>query len=195
MRDRLPSIYSDRFRLEGLAQGRGTWIDLDMLLLRPLPSQDYLFAWEAPKAVCNAILRLPAGSPVLGEYLKFLRRSPTMLCSPDRSLKHCVGRHWHAFIRPKMGMAAPLPDTGPKLLTHLLRKHGLLGEALPIEAFYPVHPSAEQLAGLQGPLSFGPETIAVHLWRYLYRRTVGTAPPRSGWLAEQAQRLRVNVEA
>jgi hypothetical protein len=187
----LPQTYSNLFRLEGIAAGAGTWIDLDMVLLKPLPTAPYLFGWEGETAVCNSVLSLPTKSAVLIEYLDMLHSDPAMLSAPSRSWHQRFNRRIKAISRPIRGKAPPLPDSWPLLLTHLLGKHGLLPYAQPRSVFYPVPPVKHVMSRLHVPgvlESFVmPDTVGVHLWRHLYRKLNGPDEPREGWLASRLE--------
>ena len=57
------ALFSNLFRYEVQRQGLGTWIDTDLYLLQPLDfTQPYLFGYETPGMLNNAVLRLPADS-------------------------------------------------------------------------------------------------------------------------------------
>ena len=189
----LPQTYSNLFRLEGIAVGAGTWIDLDMVLLKPLPTAPYLFSWEGETAVCNSVLSLPTKSAVLTEYRGMLHSDPAMLSAPSRSWHQKVNRRIKAISRPLRGKAAPLPDSGPLLLTYLLGKHGLLPHAQPRSVFYPVPPVEQVMSRLHVPgvlESFlAPDTVGIHLWRHLYRKLNGPGQPRAGWLANRLEQM------
>lgn len=198
IRDKLPSIYSDRFRLEALRRNVGTWIDLDVVLLKPLPNLDYLYGWERHDTISNAILRLPSDSLILAEYLEAVRRNPTLMAADCRPLKKRLGRRIQTFIRPLVGQLAPLPDTGPVLLTHLLKKHCLEGRAQPIDVFYPIRPDPRHMHRITDTAfvreHITANTIGVHLWRYLFRMTAGNKQPISGWLCGDS-RAKLAAEA
>lgn len=194
LRTRLPAIYADRFRLEGISQGRGAWVDLDLLMLKPMPDKDFLFGWECCKAINNAVLRMPPDSAILGEYLHILRRNPTLLSAPQRPWRKKAGRLYRSAVRRLRGAEMLFPDTGPMLLTHLVKKHGLAAEAAPPSVFYPVAPPDVQdfHSGTDATRHIRPDTVAMHLWRDRYRRVNGKGvPPRDSWLWQRMEELGV----
>jgi hypothetical protein len=121
------SLFSNRFRYHLLRRYPVTWIDTDVLLLRPLPTEaPYLFAWETPDSICSAVLRLPSGSRALSDLIAYTdARVPVPPWWPlkDRIRQRALGimgRHeraedmvWGSF--------------GPRALTRALRRHGLTG--------------------------------------------------------------------
>src|SRR5205823_4237725 len=86
--------FSDWFRYELLKRGLGTWIDTDMYLLRPLDEQaEHLFGEERPGVINNAVLRLPADSPVLDELLAPFRGTMPAWLAPRHRLSSYL-RKW-----------------------------------------------------------------------------------------------------
>lgn len=179
-----PAHYTDHFRLAGLRHAVGTWIDLDLVFLKPLPSDPYLIGWETDRSVCNAVLRLPSGSAILDEYVTICQKRPLKLNVPWYPLGKRVHRHIKRVTHTLQGkMLAPL--LGPITLTYLVRKHGLLRRVKPAPVFYPVPFGRTSIAKVADPgyieSCIRPETITVHLWRSLFRKVYGDTLP-GPWL-------------
>lgn len=181
-----PAHYSDQFRLAGLQQGLGVWVDLDLVFLKPLPDDPYLMGWEAPGSVNNAVLRLPENSAILTDYRNFcLTRPFNVKWHPlaDR-IKRRLKRVSHALQGKKQ--IAPL--LGPATLTHFVKKHALESKVKPQQVFYPLPYGRDHLKNLILPGAMeqliGPQTIAVHLWRSLFRKVYGKDIP-GDWLQGQ----------
>lgn len=52
--------FADIFRMELLRRNLGTWLDADLLLLRPIPEdRAVILAWERYGHICNAAMRFP----------------------------------------------------------------------------------------------------------------------------------------
>ncbi len=100
-----PSHFTDHFRFEGLAQGAGTWIDLDVLMLKPLPDTPHLFGRENVNLVGSALLRLPPDSPFLTDAVAFYRRRPFYPVIPTWPLKRRLRRSISHFRRLLLGPA------------------------------------------------------------------------------------------
>src|SRR5262245_2720366 len=68
-----PSLTTNVLRYKLLQKGAGIWVDLDVLLIKPLPKTDHLFAYEDPDHtwINGAVLKLPAGSPLLTDLIEF----------------------------------------------------------------------------------------------------------------------------
>jgi hypothetical protein len=186
---RVPDHFSDWFRVEGLAQGRGTWFDLDMVVVRPLGDEPSLMAWERPgKSICGAVLALPAGSPVLNAYLAFCRKRPITYAPPWYPPHTRLSMTWKRFEKWASGKPPPRLLYGPAALTHFVEANGALGDVLPQETYYPFSPTQlDQLRVLVDGEAvtryMTPATRAVHLWRSLYKRENGMGlPPQDSWL-------------
>jgi hypothetical protein len=189
------SMFSNRFRYHLLQRYPVTWMDTDMLLLRPLTiDTPYLFGWETADSICSAVLRLPGGSPPLRDLVAYTDARvpvPPWWQLKDRIRQRVLGiidRHQHAEDMT-------WGSFGPRALTDALHRHRLTDRALATAAFYPVHwqqtalfyqPNDVLAARLTG------ETIAVHLWSTggllatPQLRAVRSAPlPAGSWIAGQ----------
>ena len=55
-----PSLFANLFRYAGLQRGLGTWVDMDVLLLRSIADMGEVIAgWEDGMLINTAVLRLP----------------------------------------------------------------------------------------------------------------------------------------
>ena len=161
-----PDLYSDWFRYELLRQSLGTWIDTDVYVTGKIDGDKaYLFGEQAPGVVNNAVLRLPADSPLLPRLMEPFEKLTT-----PRWLK------WRFYVPSRIRELAtgrvdltrlPWGSTSPHALTALAKDYGVYGFAEPIERFYP---AAWQDADwiLDPKRSLGDivtgGTVAVHLW-------------------------------
>ena len=106
---------ADLFRYKLLYEKGGWYFDTDCLLLRPLTplfDRDYVFGWELPTSVNNAVLKFPKGDPLLEQISnECLQRSP-LTCLP--------------------GTVA--------LFTQYLKKFNLIDQVLPRNYFYAISP-------------------------------------------------------
>ena len=182
-----PPHYSDHFRIVGLQQGLGVWIDLDLIFVKALPNDPYLMGWETPVSVCNALLRLPTTSAILTEYIAICQKRPLKLNFPWYPLGKRVKRQIKRVTHALQGkMLAPL--LGPVTLTHLVHKYGLEEKVKPASAFYPVHHGRKSLQRIAEPgyleRCVGPDTITLHLWRSKYRKIYGNEVA-GDWLRAQ----------
>ncbi len=117
-----PSIatFADMFRYRMIRDTGRCWVDADLICLkRPdFLSEPFIFARQADavseELVNNAVLRLPADDPALGEMIA------TADAAIDRDVK------WGAL--------------GPFLLTPVLQRHGSYARARLPRTFYPVEP-------------------------------------------------------
>ena len=166
-----PGVFSDRFRLCLLQQGRGLYSDLDVYCLRPFADlPDYIFGFERENSVNNAILGMPADAPILDDLLGiFATGKNRKLLEPHLPL----GRRLEVAARRLSGDPVP-PEhmqfgaTGPFALTYFVKAHGLWPLVQPSPVFYPI--PYDGIPALMQPGSsldaaIRPETMAIHLWR------------------------------
>lgn len=188
MRREIPSHYSDHIRLEGLAKGLGTWCDLDVIHLKPLPECAYLFGWESEDSINGAILHLPADSKLLAEYLDILRERPVKLNLPWLPLGRRIRRRIQSVTRPLRGKRGPAPMLGPCTLTYLVHKHGLERCAQPRKVLYPLPAKRVVLkrCAEEGFIQsqIGPETRTVHLYRSTFTKLHGSLLAPCQWLKD-----------
>jgi len=158
--------FSDWFRLELQRQEKGTWVDTDLYLLKPIEeSTGYLFAEEEPGLINNAVLRIPADSPLLPLLLEIFDTKtvpswmPARFTVPSR-LSRLIGRSLDLSN-------LPFGVTGPFALTAAAKRLGLASKALPVEVFNPVPwQQASWIRDPEIPLDsvVSERTVAVHLW-------------------------------
>ena len=78
--------FSDFFRYELLHQRGGWWIDTDVLCRSPtLPSQPIVVGETRRGKLCNAIMRFPAGHPLLAEASAYCRSYQHNLLNSHRT--------------------------------------------------------------------------------------------------------------
>jgi len=171
-----PAGFANIFRYALLDREGGWWVDTDTLCLSSkLPDSDYVFAMQHRDSYNSAILRAPAGSPLMREALGRARR--------------IVADH-HGDI----GFGA----IGPHLLTDVIRDLDLGGEATDRRVLYPI-PYWEALATCdprrraQVEFRIG-NSAFLHLWTEMFRywRVPKNArPPAGSYLAEMYDRYDV----
>jgi len=185
-----PSHFSDHFRLEGIAAGWGTWFDLDIVFLKPLPDDRYILGWQSHRRVGNSIMRFPANDPCLESYLAFCRQRPMpKYVMPWYPWTRKLTRVVKAGIAPLIGADRPCPKFGPDALTHFVSIHGLDSVVAPQPVYYPLPITRKILSQIDRPGAveafLEPRTICVHAWRGSYFGSRGRGRPASGWFAEQ----------
>lgn len=169
-----PALYSDLFRYALLDKTDHTWVDLDVVALRPFPDDaEYLLAYQDEEIAAIGVLRLPNNSPALAKLLEFnvdthgyppyvkgFRRFRYMLKSFGRGM-HISDWPWGAI--------------GPRAVTHFMVESGEIRHVLPTEVFYPIpYRQAERFARPHDLTfdSFPEEALAVHLWGAALRRHI-----------------------
>jgi hypothetical protein len=188
-----PAIGADIFRLLLQEQGRGCYIDCDMLFLKPLADADHIFGWQSADSINNAIIKLPIGSPILADLRALLAAKPVILpwWGPSTRLRQrCLG----LVGRDRDLSELPWGSTGPKAITHFARKYGLVGLAKPKGVFYPLNwKDAEDIFKPAEVVTarITENTICVHLWNQMIRWCRNMAPLPGSFMWEQCVRFGV----
>lgn len=186
---------SNFWRYEMLGQGRGYWVDLDVLLLKPLDfDQDYVFGQEREGTFNTAVLYAPRDSGLLQdlrEFPKQVRRPPWY--GPRRSALYYLRRLRHG---PQRIEDFPWGTFGPGMFGYFVEKHGLREYAAPPEVFYPV--SWRNAAALYGPAEqvealLTEETRAIHLYNSQLRELAKSPPPPGSFMASQFNKFGLAV--
>ncbi len=193
IQNRVPDHFSDWFRVEGLTRGLGTWVDLDMVVLRHLGDEPYLMSWERPQSICGAVLKLPRDCPVLVDYVAFCRKRPVSYAPHWYPLGTRLHMHWKRAEKWLTRKPPPRLHYGPAALTHFTIANGLDARVFPREVYYPLSPmKLDDLSvftdgdAIQEYLR--DSTRAVHLWRSLYKRANGMdLPPADSWLGHMVR--------
>jgi len=137
--------FANYFRYKLLLEQGGWWVDMDVICLRPFDfAQAYVFAGEAAAGqivVNNGVIKVPAGSEI-------------MACA--------VG-----VCQTKKPEQLVWGETGPKLLTELVRKYHLDEYQQPYNVFCPIE---DWHKVLEPYVAAVPETAyAVHLWNSMWQ--------------------------
>jgi hypothetical protein len=162
--------FSDLFRYELLAAGRGIWIDCDLLCIRPLPDSPHLYGLETETSINGAVLRLPPDSPALADLRRFASGKFTPPWdSPARRLLWPIVHSLTPIDVRTMSWGA----IGPKALSWVSDRYALSEYAQPADVFYPV-PILEVDAYCRAEADIRrfvtPRTICIHLWNHRISR-------------------------
>ncbi len=162
-----PALLADYFRLNLLAKGEGIWSDADMVCLKPvrLDISAPLFGRQDARTINNALLYLPAVSPIISDILAGF--TPNVIpgwLNFNRKRQLWMKR----LIGQKFGPTDHYWGTfGPQALTALARKHGVFDKAAPVEVFYPYdHTRALEVFAPNTDIAqfVTDETLCFHLW-------------------------------
>lgn len=166
-----PSLFSNRFRYELQCRSAGVWVDMDVYVLRPLPTVDgYLFGRYEEGIISTGVLRFPPDSPLLADLLAPFeeRQVPWWLNRRARA-----AAWWRLRRTGRTGIEQmPWGSLGPKALTAVARRHGVDRFALAPEVLNPVHWLdagwiRDPTVGLEAVVT--PRTAAVHLYNELIK--------------------------
>jgi uncharacterized protein (TIGR01627 family) len=164
------AAFANLFRYKLLNDLGGTWVDLDVLCLRPffsLPST--CVGWQDDSHINTAVMRFPAGHPVVKELYDEAR---------------------------KLGQGIQWGQTGPILLTDVVKRAQHDVTVLPTGAFYPVHWDSARIFLLAGEyercVAATSESYCLHWWNEIIRRhglSKDSLPPAGSYLHQKACEL------
>ncbi|MCT4608678.1 MAG: hypothetical protein N4A70_05675 [Pelagimonas sp.] len=164
-----PAIHADMWRLHLLKKTDKIWVDADMYCYRPFAyDSPFVFGWEKPGLVCNAVLGLPKESQTLNGLLEFFKDeypiAPWLRPWQQRELKEKrdAGTPVH-MTEQAWGF------TGPASVTYFLQRTGEIQHAHPESAFYPIDFKNRNKMILTRKRGFvdealKPDTCGVHFW-------------------------------
>jgi hypothetical protein len=191
-------MFANLFRLELQRQSKGTWVDLDCYLLRPLvPQSEYVFGLMSPSKLNNAVLGLPSDCPMISDYMRAITADP--LRTPWSSFGRRLRREIEIVLGKSQPKSTVRTNIGPRALTYFAKKHNLLRHAAPREAYYPV-------ANKEVPMLVDPDptnvvskltsqTVLVHLWRGKVKRLglLSQLPPSTSYLGTACAELGITA--
>lgn len=161
-----PAIHADLFRLNMLKKTDNIWVDADMYCYRPFAfDTPYVYGWEKPELVCNAVLGLPPDSRALNAMLDFFQDEyaigPWLKPWQQEELQaeKDAGNPVH-MTQQNWGF------TGPAAVTHFLIETGEIDHAQPESAFYPISFKDRNhlIISRHRPEEKMDDTYGVHFW-------------------------------
>ena len=162
-----PAIHADMWRLQLLKKTNKIWVDADIYCLRPFDfGNEFVFGWEKPGLVCNAVLGLPKSSETLAALLSFFEDEyaigPWLADWQRQELEEekKAGKPVH-MTEQNWGF------TGPASVTYFLKKTGEIEHARPQEAFYPISYKERNhliISRFKPEEKMTDETYGVHFW-------------------------------
>jgi hypothetical protein len=178
--------FADVFRYLLLRSGADMWIDSDMFAIKPIRRRPYLFGFETPGIVNQAVLALPRDSPLLRDLVNIVTNP---LARMPWISRRWLWRARIRALRSRTSMIAYLPwaTVGPTAISYLAKKHNVMHHALPVDAFYPVgyenlYPLLDPGRSLNDLIT--PTTEAVHLYGTALTRIIGDRVPAGSPLAD-----------
>lgn len=164
-----PAIHADMWRLHLLKKTDKIWVDTDMYCYRPFDfDRAFVFGWEKPHLVCNAVLGLPSSSRTLNGLLEFFK--------DEYAIAPWLGPQQEEELQAEKDAGNPVHMTaqswgftGPASVTHFLKETGEIQYAEPTSAFYPISFRDRNKMILSRHLDFvearlTPETRGIHFW-------------------------------
>lgn len=176
------ALFSDIFRYRLLSTIDCVYVDCDVLCLRPLSAEAYLFGYEDGHLMNGAVLRLPPDSAMLAALCRWADNPapipPWLSKGRLRRLRFQRLFGWRTAVQD-----LPWGVLGPRAITHVAREMGLDAVAKPIDVFYPVHHSQVPLLldpGLSVEDLVTPRSLCLHLFNeVLGRFDLSNIPPSS----------------
>lgn len=184
LQGRYRALGSDFFRYEVFAKGLGYWVDLDVLVLKPLAfEEEHVFGWEHATSINGAVLRLPQASKMLAE----LRNIPeSNWCPPYFGPRRKAAYYFKRLTSAEVRLEdLPWGAVGPAMITYLARKYDTARLAQPKSVFYPLdYDQATKLFEHADVVEamIEPNTLAVHMWNSKLRGLVDRPPPPGSYV-------------
>jgi hypothetical protein len=185
------ALFSNLFRYAILKQGLGIWLDTDVVCLAPIAVEaGFVAGWETADFLNGAVLYAASDSPFIRSALSAFESGRVPPWLPF----HRAPRAWLLQLlgRPVTPAELPHGTFGPKAVTALARRHGLLSRAQPREVFYPLPPrEARRIfeAGTRLEDYVRPKTLAIHLWNEKLRDIKHQTPPPGSLLRQLYERF------
>lgn len=191
------ALFADLFRLHMIHRCPGMiWVDTDVYCHRPMDyDSDYVLGFELPGShrVNNAVLGLPAESPMLVDMLDFTADRFAIAPFLKPTVQEAY-REAAAAGAPVHVSQQPWGVWGPLMVTHFAHKHGITDLVQPLDAFYPVtFPERTRFLRRRAVVKdmLTRHTTALHLWasnkRELGLRFEGL-PPKGSYLAHLVEK-------
>jgi hypothetical protein len=190
------ALGANLWRIQLLAKGLGYWVDMDFIFLKALDFDDpYVFGLERGGWINNALLCAPAESGFVRDLLAIPRpnvRPPWF--GPRRTLQF----YWERLRGRRIGLEdMPWGTYSAGLVTHCVKKNGLIAHARPAEVFYPV--TWDEAKMIYGPAKavealVTPETRAVHMWHSRLERLVDAPPPAGSYVDVMCRRFGIATD-
>lgn len=159
------ALFSDRFRYELQRQSRGTWLDADVYLLKPIPETQTLLTEFEPGLINGGVLRLPPESPLLAPLIALFEDDVIPRWLPLRAR---AAAYWRRLTTGRADLSLmPWGTAGPWALTAYARELGLDSLAAPPLFYSPVSwPDAGWIRDPGETLEARIHdcTITLHLW-------------------------------
>jgi len=193
-REGSPSVFSDLFRYRGLEKSAGTWVDMDVLLLRSMADMgEHIFGLADGYVINGAVLRLPPDCSFFA-YVDKLMVDPVPIPEHWNARRKLIQRARALFGRARQIADMERGVVGPGALTHYVHTSGLARYAQPVEVFYPVHWRETRMlfepgADVEAKLTH--RTRAVHLWNARLDDYKKAAPPEGSFIARMLERFGV----
>jgi hypothetical protein len=169
-----PSYVADAFRIHLLHKAGHTWIDADILCLRPLDEDPFFFGYTPWNAeVNNCIIGLPKHSMTLRRMVHFTTE-PYPISKFVKAQHHeilvNIDDPVERFIKQSQLLRTSI---GPKLFSGVLKRSGEIVHAKPAEVLSPV--PWQYLSVMFNPYGgtdgwITPKTQTVHLWGHMLRQ-------------------------
>lgn len=175
------ALGANLWRIELLAKRLGCWVDMDFIFLRRLDfSSDYIFGLEYEGWINNAVVHAPADSALVRDLQTIPR---TNMVPPWWGPKNRAKFLWRRFREGPIELEDyPWGTFSAGLLTHAVKRNGLMHEAQPPDTFYPVR--YKDALALYEPAHLvdamvSENTRGVHMW-HSRLKGLKDAPPEPG---------------
>ncbi|PIE09623.1 MAG: hypothetical protein CSA72_12125 [Rhodobacterales bacterium] len=199
-----PAIHADMWRLHLLKKTDKIWVDADMYCRQPFAfDSPFVFGWEKPGLVCNAVLGLPKDSKTLDGLLEFFQDEYAIAPWLKPWQQEELQAHKDAG-EPVHMTAQDWGFTGPASVTYFLEKTGEIKHAQPQDAFYPIsfkHRNFMILTRRKNDVfdALTDNTCGVHFWARRMKPRLEEAennrPRRNSYMDELVKKHGIDIDA
>ena len=167
--------FSNWFRYRMLNREGGIWVDTDIICLRGFDfSSDVFFGTESRNRrnrYNNAVIGVRKPGEELMDFMEKASENPNTPL-PFESFREKRKKAVRKYLKGNRRGNVKFGETGPTGFTKAVRHLGHESDALPVRAFYPIHPQHwQQIFDESFPDidRFFPDVYAIHLWNEMLR--------------------------
>ncbi|MEN8716905.1 MAG: glycosyltransferase [Verrucomicrobiales bacterium] len=160
------SGFTNWFRYELLYQRGGFWVDTDVICLKPFEfDQKIVAGWEDSDSLNGAVLGAQPGQDILKHLSETVRHPNKIL--PYDTLREKKRKWFRKYLKGNQRKHLKWGESGPKAVTRAMRHFGIIDQALPFTAFYPVHYKLWRFIfdnTFSNKMEYFKDSYALHIW-------------------------------
>ena len=190
------ALGANLWRIELLAQGRGCWVDMDLIFLKAMTfDTPYIFGWEYENWINNAVLGAPPQSAMVSQLQNIPKANR---CPPWYGPRRTAQFYWKRFREGPIELEDfPWGTFSAGLVTHVVQQENLTRHAQSPDVFYPVRwkdaRSLYEPAEIVESMLTG-KTCTVHMWHSRLEGLKDAPPAKGSFVAKMCDRYGVGFD-